>query len=94
MKNTVIVPIYNARFLIIAGKSNEMSSKSTIAPDFSFTSHNIKHIPSIYLTYFKGNKVPSGSLAMVGYTMGCYKKDGELVAAPNLNWVIVIAADG
>ena len=52
-----------------------------------------KHIPNVYSTYYKGNKVPSGSLAMVGYTMGDYEKDGELVATPNLNWVIVIAAD-
>ena len=85
--------IYDARFLIVAGNSNKMSSKSTITLDFSFTSHSIKHIPSIYSTYYKGNKVPSGSLVMVGYTMGCYEKEGELVAAPNLNWVIVIAVD-
>ena len=87
------MPIYDARFPIVAGKSNEMSSKSTITPDFSFTSHSIKHIPSIYSTYYKGNEVPSGSLVMVGYTMGHYEKEGELVAAPNLNWVVVIAAD-
>ena len=70
-----------------------MSSQSTITLDFSITLHSIKHIPNIYLTSYKGNEVPSGSLAMVRYTMGCYEKDGELVAAPNLNWVIVIAAD-
>ena len=87
------MPIYDARFPIVSGKSNEMSSKSTITLDFSFTLHSIKRIPSIYLTYYKGNKVPSGSLVMVGYTMGSYEKDGELVAAPNPNWVIVIAAD-
>ena len=61
------MPIYDARLLIITGKSDKMSPKSTITLDFLFTSHSIKHIPSIYSTYYKGNEVPSGSLAMVGY---------------------------
>ena len=46
-----------------------------------------------YSTYQNGREVPSGLLAMVGYTMGCYEKDNKLVATPNLNWVVVIAAD-
>ena len=47
----------------------------------------------MYSTYPKGNEVPDGSLAMIGYTMGCYEKDGKLVVMPNLNWVVLIAAD-
>ena len=65
----------------------------TITPDFTFTSHNIKCIPKMYSSYSKGNKVPSGSLAMIGYTMGCYEKDSEWIVPPNLNWGVVIAAD-
>ena len=30
---------------------------------------------------------------MVGYMMDCYEKYDELIAAPNLNWVIIITAD-
>ena len=47
----------------------------------------------MYFSYSKGNEVPSGSLAMIGYTMGCYERDSEWIVTPNLNWVVVIAAD-
>lgn len=30
---------------------------------------------------------------MVGYTMGCYEKSEQWVLTPNLNWVVVLAAD-
>jgi hypothetical protein len=88
-----LVPIYDLRFPIASRKSGKLSSTSNITPDFVLTSKNIRRIPQTYSTYSRDNEVPIGSLALIGYTMGCYEKDGELVAAPNLNWVVVIAAD-
>ena len=73
--------------------SKGSSADANIAPDFKFTSHDIRRIPKTYSTYPKGNEVPDGSLAMIGYMMGCYEKDGKLVVTPNLNWVVLIAAD-
>ena len=73
--------------------SKGSSADVNVTPDFTFTSCDIGHIPKMYSTYPKGNEVPDGSLAMIGYMMGYYGKDGELVGTPNLNWVVVITAD-
>ena len=64
-----------------------------MTPRFSLTAREIKGISKNYATYPTGEEIPGGSLVLVGYTMGCYKKDGEWVLTPNLNWVVVIAAD-
>ena len=44
----------------------------------TISSASLRHIRN-------GREVPSGSLAMVGYMMGCYEKDDKLVATPNLS---------
>ena len=73
--------------------SKGSSADVNVAPDSMFTSCDIRRIPKTYSTYPKGNEAPDGLLAIIGYTMGCYGKNGELVGMPNLNWVVVIAAD-
>ena len=88
-----LVPIYDARIPIKLGASRPSSSNTNTTPDFAFTSYDIRRIPRTYSTYYKNNEIPSGSLAMVGYMMGCYEKDDEWMLTPNLNWVVVLAAD-
>ena len=90
---TFIVPIYNERVSITLKRYRTSSSEQNVTPDFTFTSCDIRCIPKAYSAYNRGNEVPSGLLALVGCTMGCYEKDGELAAALNLNWVVVIATD-
>lgn len=87
------VPIYDARLPIDSDESGSSSTNRNVAPGFTLTSHNIRRIPKRYATYSKGEEVPSGSLAMIGYTMGSYEKGDDTVLTPNLNWVVVLAAD-
>ena len=83
----------NARVSINLDQTAPSLSTLNVAPDFTFKSHNIRCILKRYTTYPKGQEIPNGSLAMVNYMMGCYKKDEEWVLTPNLNWVMVLAVD-
>lgn len=89
---TSSVPIFDARVPLDDSDAASSSNKN-ITPRFQFTSKDIKRIPKLYAKYAKGEEIPNGALAMIGYTVGSYEKDGDQVLTPNLNWVVVIAAD-
>ena len=70
-----------------------MTTNRNIAPAFTLNLTELRRIPRKYARYTSNEEVPVGSLALVGYTMGTYEKDGQHVLTPNLNWVVVLATD-
>ena len=76
-----------------SGDAEASTSDKNVTPPFTFNKKDLSTFHCKLHKYPDGEEVPNGSLALVAYTLGSYERDGVTILTPNLNWVVVIAAD-
>lgn len=86
------VPIFDSRDPVKA-KHGASGSDRNVTPTFSMNRHDLSQLHRTLNKYPDNRDIPSGSLALVAYTVGSYEKNGMTVFSPTLNWVVVIAAN-